>query len=379
MYIYHYCSVETLKSILENKSIWLSDLCMSNDIEEDCLLSKALYLHGKKLNMPNVHRHYLDEARKATSIFGICFSKNRDDFVLWSLYSNKTGVCLAFDCDKITEYFKDNLENENNNFRAFFVKYVDADKDCKEIIPKEKITWEKQELYNDLSCKFKSRHWEYENEYRMVFRCYTKDVTGKKVSYKFLFGGQEIELKCNNENVQRKAHFEIPLDIDLIEEIIIGPYSEYTKHDIRKLLITTNEYSALDHIKILDSLQTPEIKIGIDKKIIINLLLDDLKNEIIFMTLENQTYNKNDLQKICEKTIKTISGLYHYLDDEKEKKHVLKIVRKKLLFTFKSNIARCDYKSDILNGIDELRGVFNVNIEKLESLQQLLEKKKEEN
>lgn len=109
---FHYCSVDTFKSITKSKVLWLSDLTQSNDTQEVTrtfniiwetvkkrLLNSDLDRDILKKEIEILDQQYQIEVQFAKP-YGICFCKNRDVLQQWLEYGDKTrGVVLGFDLD----------------------------------------------------------------------------------------------------------------------------------------------------------------------------------------------------------------------------------------------------------------------------------------
>ena len=122
--LYHYCSLQTFKSIIENKSIWLSDIRKSNDSKElEWIKGKSEYYLLKTwvdyLNsMDNEQRFQkvssddfkrVDELKELISNFNdiktwaFCLSEKKDDLSQWRGYADDgTGISIGFN----GKYFK---------------------------------------------------------------------------------------------------------------------------------------------------------------------------------------------------------------------------------------------------------------------------------
>ena len=87
--VYHYCTVETFKSILQSKVLWLCDLTDSNDEQEVIRTFVVLWERVKKrLEQTDIPKDVLDNAiqlidqQYETEIqteppYGVCFVKKK--------------------------------------------------------------------------------------------------------------------------------------------------------------------------------------------------------------------------------------------------------------------------------------------------------------
>lgn len=122
--IYHYCSVETFMSIIENRSIRLSDLNKTNDYMEkkwaNNLITEVLKEQLKKFGIAlDLEKNYMyneksenhlqyykntlkDELYDQNLILISCFSNQEDKLSQWRAYGQDgTGVAIGFNYNKI--------------------------------------------------------------------------------------------------------------------------------------------------------------------------------------------------------------------------------------------------------------------------------------
>lgn len=118
--IYHYTSIEALKSILEKKTLWLSDISFMNDESEikytfDLVceyLDSVKKYDGEfkdfiKKGLNNIKNGYNNEMRY--NYYVISFSLNPDSLPIWVYYtknSNSAGFNIEFDKRDITSLIK---------------------------------------------------------------------------------------------------------------------------------------------------------------------------------------------------------------------------------------------------------------------------------
>ena len=111
--IFHYCTVESLKEILKNKTLRLADIRKSNDSKEIDFLFDSYCEYVLETNKHSNEALFRVNCLKRDTIIQIqntvflvsCFSKKEDDLHMWSCYGNK-GVCLEFDRDALEQYIK---------------------------------------------------------------------------------------------------------------------------------------------------------------------------------------------------------------------------------------------------------------------------------
>lgn len=127
--LYHYCSVNTLISIIENHNIWLSDAEKTNDytemkwlfskfqevIDEDVLSYQTIYdnelLKIVKETACNAVENLLSKQAlisKNSKSFLICFSEARDLLSQWRAYGDDgKGVAIGFNTEVLKIFMQD--------------------------------------------------------------------------------------------------------------------------------------------------------------------------------------------------------------------------------------------------------------------------------
>ena len=100
--LYHYCSEDAFLSIINSKTLWLSDLSKSNDPNEGKIAIERLnkWLHEKHDCSP-AHLKFVRECYKhfASSIIclGISFTETEDSSDHWKEYGgNGQGISIGF-------------------------------------------------------------------------------------------------------------------------------------------------------------------------------------------------------------------------------------------------------------------------------------------
>ena len=113
-----------------------------DETEKDQLISKLM--SAKALS--DIRSLLQDEVDKAGIV---CFSKVRDDILMWSHYADKhRGICFEFDGSSNCSFFGEAQPVEYDNYTQ-----IPLDKDSEHQMTRVILT--------------KSKHWAYENEYRL--------------------------------------------------------------------------------------------------------------------------------------------------------------------------------------------------------------------
>lgn len=216
--ICHYCTVDTLKAILNKGCLRFSDVRFLNDSTEfteiipliqSVLSDKKYTLEFKRLILESTEMEDLKEYRqsyvgrsrsthkfeqKMYRTFTCSFSTENDSLSMWNYYATSCeGVSISFDhswnlfsgSNKSEVNISDELENGITIYRGLII-YKDADKkkclmelldglqeaynEAKEDIEKYRgfILFAFKEAVNHMRCFFKNSFFECENEYRVV-------------------------------------------------------------------------------------------------------------------------------------------------------------------------------------------------------------------
>jgi hypothetical protein len=167
LYLRHYTSLSSLIHILTNKKLTLSDPSNWEDRND------AIYLeiYGNKRNFK--------------SVYAICFTTTHETSHHWKIYApGKHGVCIQIKSDKL-------LRNLDKNVRHGLVLYKYVDEIEKSGVRIEDMPFLKRMAFGD------------EKEYRLIYQ---------------------------DRNKTAKPYFELPIEIDWINNI-------YLNHSMPKVMI----------------------------------------------------------------------------------------------------------------------------------------------
>jgi len=201
-YIYKYVSFDYLCNILQNKTLNFKKPKDFNDPFEGKFYVKSFsqtQIDELKKNLPNhikalfnqesvisQHIQIVDFFEAIINLNGYCcFSKNFDNLLMWAHYTRShNGACLKFDTEKLIKSFP--------IIKA--VTYSD--------------NYEDLDIYSDLNKSIedipfrKSKHWKYE---------------------------EEVRIKSTTVG-------DVPLDIECIEEVILGLHFRNTVKTFEKII-----------------------------------------------------------------------------------------------------------------------------------------------
>jgi hypothetical protein len=126
MNLFHYCSNDTMISILQNKEIWASELALSNDLMEGKWIREVFLDYCKERNVnasdQNELLHYLDFVIEMAGYAGFCTSEVGDLLSQWRAYAdNGAGVSIGFNSDYF-EALGTLKRDRNDSFSAHLAK-----------------------------------------------------------------------------------------------------------------------------------------------------------------------------------------------------------------------------------------------------------------
>lgn len=257
--LYHYTSIGSLFSILQNETIRLTDYRFLNDTQE---LSYALnwlkdYLapkdeeefgkkvltaidnveHGKRERIKSVSdgSPYMQRYLCDIHYYILSLSRRYDDLAMWRMYA-KDGCCIKFNSQKLKEFFYGfcdaNFDNGLMNPIDGEIQY-EINEELKNSIFFHYNQKNELMLYDDIvrfCLLVKSPSFSFEHEYRMGIP-FEDQYLGKNCSKEFSLSGTTIRPQLELKNFPIR---------DIIEEITISPFvtSELTKIGIQELLIS---------------------------------------------------------------------------------------------------------------------------------------------
>lgn len=281
--LYHYCSGATLLAVLQNKTLRLADVSEMNDsLEREWgldLLAEALAARGDQL--PPEFLQVMDaaivSAKVGSMCLASCFSTKGDVLSQWRAYAeNGSGFAIGLDPSALeglpvtllqvcydrqaqVERIEDGLDHVLDLYRqigsaderALSIKVwtdgltgLDA-----ELTPLEKLQVEHfvraaQYLVYDLVA-FKSHAFAEESEVRVVHFAHVDSEHGHRVELvsndppEAWPSGREPQLQFVMRNSVPICHADIPIPLDAIKEVVIGPRAAVSELAIRRLLSST--------------------------------------------------------------------------------------------------------------------------------------------
>lgn len=241
MMVYHYCSKETFKSIIESGKIWLSDISKSNDSTE--LISEILKQKAKLSSSQTKERDIADkliEAQDAFICWAFCMSEEGDLLSQWRGYGDDgRGFSIGFD----ERILKESIEK--------LCRFVDISFDKMVYDGDSVVNFNSNESCLKLfveSCLYKNCAFSEEREHRIYAYNSKIDFFTQRMSEQLEYckDNKEDCLKIGF-NANMISHIELPLSLlgKPIREIIIGPKNNCTEVDVKEFLVCNGNIDEL--------------------------------------------------------------------------------------------------------------------------------------
>lgn len=259
--VYHYCSVDTFLSIIQNSKLWLSDILKSNDAQEYFWVRDKINSEVKSKLLKDAKAFQIWEKFQAfgKEIAGkvnytCSFSECRDSLSQWRGYAQDgEGVAIGFS--------KTHLQVLNDLTQPFltFDKVVYDERKLRRLIESNsnkiikiidlkgvgRSAMELDGHYNPNYLLYKNPSFKQENEWRIIF---LSPIRKEKSDY-LLGGFQFHESKFRSVNGKIISYVEMNFEHikqQLIKEIYIGPKAKVSQEDIKSVLFMNGYYDGFD-------------------------------------------------------------------------------------------------------------------------------------
>ncbi|WP_164510446.1 DUF2971 domain-containing protein [Agathobaculum sp. Marseille-P7918] len=291
--VYHYCSLEAFKSIIENECLWLCDVEKSNDSGERVYFNHIMAQTIENLSAQMKNQNKYDEAHQQglehlrctlavpqeelAPFYSCSFSRNGDLLSQWRGYGDdgygvSIGVCeslfqinLPADCFCAVEYSKAMAEAKCREILDQTTRDYLKDAERSEWDAVSSFTLCALSSINQQSIFYKSSAFKEEDEYRIitsdteVFNIFdmpngTLGFPGPEIinSAKNAFSLSEKKFRIAKHRLS--AYYELSfkkVKNDFIEYIILGPKCMNSETDIKRFLESCGYNS--DYIEIRPS------------------------------------------------------------------------------------------------------------------------------
>lgn len=245
---YHYTSGNALKSIVENKKIWFSDIRCMNDYGEQQIFTQSIIKEStiepfKDIIKPDEYKAYeemvmktVEEMSNKMRCFILSCSLNNDSLPMWDYYSkgdSHGGYNIGFNIKSIVKYIYDNIickiddsailfgkvsycNNDSvvqeclNNFFKYFVGNLDklnGGEEIKKILMKDSFSainnsvLDEYKISNEHQENFENQWLEFIKEYKNV------DITKNKIFTSFYKDGKTYKDYININNFIKSGDF----------------------------------------------------------------------------------------------------------------------------------------------------------------------------
>ena len=173
--LYHYTSKDGFLGIIENKTLWASEILFMNDGKEACIpleILKELLEENK-----NEWKDFLElyESVRGVETYVISFSEKKDDLNMWRAYGdNASGICIEFNSCTLFETLIENHEKiksmkwrkciyDKQEQKDKIQSLLDSEKGSNDLNSKSRF-----EKLLDFSTYFKDESFKDEHEWRIV-------------------------------------------------------------------------------------------------------------------------------------------------------------------------------------------------------------------
>lgn len=298
--VYHYCSLETFKNIIENKCLWICDVQKSNDRAECAVLPSAVAaeLAHRRLSRPGwpppdtlaarQYNHICNLLRGTLSVtprrvYSLSFSRRPDQLSQWRGYAdNAAGMCIGFSVSHLQQlkrygftfqpiyYTQTQLDDFAQHYADKIEAYIDRLPDAEQnLCFREHVTihHEGTDILTDIQNHaplFKKEDFSEENEYRLCFSAKHRAFAGDTLHISTIDLAPQLKinpsgqfslgpLKFRISSAGLQSYYELRFDApgicdNFIREIIIGPKSPVEVDDLYLFLhscgfcaVTTDE------------------------------------------------------------------------------------------------------------------------------------------
>lgn len=303
--LYHYCSLSTFKSILDNKSIWLSDIRKSNDsLELGWIMGQCQHYmmetwfdyvksvqdkrdtdivtleHFRQFEqLYNLAKDY--DAEDGTKNWVFCLSEKSDDLGQWRGYADDgQGIAIGFN----SAFFKkiryignsirsitvnldfDQVHYSKKDIKAFFNQQAGLSKINVDLTPDEVIQYMKRAFAFSyiFAPLYKNDKFKDEKEWRIFYSMHFDELEkGKKPGIpkdKNVFSDimtlEKYGFVQKDRTLVSHLELELPKIKQAIHSITIGPKSNVSPLDMKLYLMSIGllEHIDDDSIKIQRSM-----------------------------------------------------------------------------------------------------------------------------
>lgn len=248
--VYHYCTVETLMHILQNRCLRLSDLEKSNDYAERKWMQEMISDEFCKMIQDNHElgqgfRFCVRKFVEKKNLYASCFSEKPDLLSQWRAYAmDGRGVAIGF----VKNCF-DGLSKGNNDLEFLKIAYdykeqkkfarLQAERLYEMLLKGSELEAAVSRIYGMAEIELsimKNPAFEEEQEWRICMAS-APEADGKKLLLEEGFLLSPVQLYYSNYRLI--TYYELDFlkrEDELVKEIILGPKCRLEERDVRMCL-----------------------------------------------------------------------------------------------------------------------------------------------
>ncbi|MBD5399122.1 MAG: DUF2971 domain-containing protein [Treponema sp.] len=212
--LYHYTSKEGFLGIIENKTLWASEILYMNDEKETVIpfeIYEKLLEEDKNTNVRKEYFNFFKEFR-GLETYVISFSEKKDDLNMWRAYGdNASGICIEFNSDSLLKVLKENQEKMELRFEKCIYDEQEQKNAIQSLLDSKNGSknLEADGLYKKLlkfSPYFKDKSFRDEKEWRIIVKLDTglENRKLKKVRFRKDIFVPYCELQIEKEKIPRE-------------------------------------------------------------------------------------------------------------------------------------------------------------------------------
>lgn len=225
--LYHYTSKSGFLGIIENKTLWASQILFMNDEKETRIPFEIFEEILKEDKNADVREKFEREGRDSLKFFEefrgletyvISFSEKKDDLNMWRAYGDDaSGICIEFDSDALLEALRKNQEKMELTFEKCIYDKQEQKNAIQSLLDSEKENknfdfYSFSEKLLAFSTYFKDESFRDEHEWRIIVKSNTglENRELKKVRIRKNVFVPYCELRIEEDKLPREMEGKYP-------------------------------------------------------------------------------------------------------------------------------------------------------------------------
>lgn len=256
--LYHYTSLQTFLLIVKHKSIRFSELSKSNDRMEGKFIHQCLALELQRMNKPMMARfmilNQLENIINLYPHFGFCMTSAVDDLGQWRAYANNgQGVAIGFNIDRLEACARSSPlgastrvsrvrygEDEVRKHMGEIFKILETIDDEYFYSLEGRKGFEGLSAPSNISSLFEAIGKFYGNCHDIKNRSFINEsetrITQDSDSALGSTLGEKLEFSARQSRIVQ--HYQVEIEPECIEHIMVGPDFEGSESEISRVLST---------------------------------------------------------------------------------------------------------------------------------------------